>query len=417
MKVRPLTVDPLDLTVPMQVQTQEAPFHTLRIGGGFAVDQERQAGRVFGQYIDRDWKGGLRQLTLGGTVGWSWIPTSWNAHSNGPVGELSAELQQPRLYFRDLKADLRLKAERGLEPAYRYWGAQAKVGLVWQPTPYLSFTPSYNFEYYRLQTGAAQLGGSAPALLFDCPANCELSYLEERLEWDHRDDRQEPRNGFYLALALQEGGWLFGGSFDYVRVEPEARAYVSMLADDRLTFAFRVRVGTLLPGHGAQSPIVSRFYSGGNDMRGFGARYLSPLALVPITGTSGEGYYVPIGGNGLAEGSVEARYRLSGPLVVATFFDTGAVTAGNLSARGSGSVFDSLQYAVGAGVRYLTPLGPIRLDLAYRLDLGPALPVQVLGSAQAPSSSGCFGFGKGRTNSGGAPEGACSIQISIGEAF
>jgi translocation and assembly module TamA len=156
-KVRPQEADPLSLTVPIEVQTQESPFHTLRIGGGIAVDQERQAGRVFGQYLDRDWKGGLRQLTLGGTVGWSWIPTSWSANSNGPVGELSAELQQPRLYFRDLKADLRLKAERGLEPAYKYWGAQAKVGLVWQPTPYLSFTPSYNFEYYRLQTGVAQL--------------------------------------------------------------------------------------------------------------------------------------------------------------------------------------------------------------------------------------------------------------------
>jgi translocation and assembly module TamA len=237
------------------------------------------------------------------------------------------------------------------------------------------------------------------------------------LEWDHRDDRQEPRHGYYFALAFQEGGWLFGGSFDYVRLEPEARAYFSVLEDDRLTFAFRVRVGTLLPGHGAQSPIVARFYSGGNDMRGFGARYLSPLALVPNSDTTSDGYYVPVGGDGLAEGSIEARYRITRPLVIATFFDTGAVTTGQLSARGSGSIFDNLQYAVGAGLRYLTPLGPIRLDFAYRLDLGPALPVQVLGGARAPSSSGCFGFGKGRTDSGGAPEGACSIQISIGEAF
>lgn len=417
-KVRPQQANPATRTVPMQVQTQESPFHTVRVGGGVGVDQTRQEAHVYGQYIDRDFKGGLRQLTLGGSVGWAWIPSLWTNDSSGAVGNLSAELQQPRFYFRDLKADVRVEGERGLEPAYRYWGAKAKLGLIWQPTAYLSITPSYNVEFYRLQSGVASLGGSAPSLLFNCPENCLLSYVEQRIEWDHRDDAQEPRHGYYLALSLQEGGGPLGGSFDYLRIEPEARAYLSMLADDKLTFAFRVRLGTLLTGGDTKSPIVARFFSGGNQMRGFGARYLSPLALVASDATATEGYYVPLGGNGLAEGSVEARYRIGGgPLELAAFMDTGAVTAGRLRFSGTDGVFDNLQFAFGGGLRYLTPIGPIRLDFAYRPDIGPALPVERLANVAAPAASGCFGLGGARANGAGAPEGPCSIQISIGEAF
>jgi translocation and assembly module TamA len=103
--------------------------------------------------------------------------------------------------------------------------------------------------------------------------------------------------------------------------------------------------------------------------------------------------------------------------VVATFFDTGAVTIENLNVGGADSFTHQLQYAFGLGLRYLTPIGPIRVDFAYRPNFGPPLPVQTLTPLPPPVNSGCFGLGKGRANSGGAPEGQCTIQLSIGEAF
>ncbi len=420
-KVKPGEPDPTRLTVPLQVDAQESRFHTVTVGGGIAVDQTRQEVRATSSYVDRDFLGGLRRLTLNGVAGYAWIPTFYASAASGAqsgvVGSVSAELEQPRFYFRDLKLDTRLGLERGLEPAYSYYGGRAKLGLVYAPTNHLTITPSYNLEFYRLQSGAAQLGGPAPALLFGCPENCVLSYVEELVEWDMRDDRQEPHRGHYLALSLQEGGGILGGSFGYFRLVPEARAYVSFLEGDRLTFAARVKLGTLIPGNGndASSPIISRFYSGGNDMRGFNSRRLSPQFVVPQSGSATLGYTVPVGGNGLFETSFEARYGLTSSLELAAFFDTGFVARERLSAR---AFRDGILLAFGAGFRYLTPVGPIRVDFGFRPDVGPPLAVTQApgGTLTYPARSGCFGLGSSGP-SAGAPEGPCVLHISIGEAF
>ena len=178
-----------------------------------------------------------------------------------------------------------------------------------------------------------------------------------------------------------------------------------------------MKVGTLLPGNGddASSPIVSRFYSGGNAMRGFNSRRLSPEFVVPQPGSTTRGYTVPVGGNGLFEASLEARYGLTRALVLAVFVDSGFVTRERLAA----SAFrDELFMAFGTGVRYRTPVGPIRLDFGYRPDIGPPLAVtQPPGSSLTyPTRSSCFGLGSGGPRAG-APEGPCVLHISIGEAF
>ena len=72
----------------------------------------------------------------------------------------------------------------GFQPAYSYDGTRAKLGVVYTLTNHLSITPSYNLEWYHLESGTAQLGGTAPTLLFGCPTDCVLSYAEETVEWD-----------------------------------------------------------------------------------------------------------------------------------------------------------------------------------------------------------------------------------------
>ena len=163
-------------------------------------------------------------------------------------------------------------------------------------------------------------------------------------------------------------------------------------------------------------------------MRGFSTRRLSPMYLVRLPqlphgeqrpADSPSAKPLPIGGNGLFETQFEARYALVGPLTLATFLDAGFVTTEHLTVRGASGWREQMLVAVGAGIRYRTPIGPIRLDLAYRPNIGQPLQVYPTDDPTLTyeASSGCFGFGRGNPFAGGSPEGPCSIHLSIGEAF
>ncbi len=421
-------------TVPIIVDVREAPFRSVRAGGGVGIDSARNEGRLIGEFTDRNFFGGLRRFSTKAKLGYAFLPNivavvaDPPASQHGVIFNFINEFEQPRFFLRDLSFRTAVDISSSRELAYNYVGGTLKAGFVWQPWTWLTVFPSYNLDLYFLSS-AINLGGSAPEKLFDCPTTCVISYLEQTVAVDKRDDRLEPKEGFLLSLSVQEGGGPLGGSFSFVRLLPEARGYVSFGETKRVTLSAKVRLGTILTGAGSNSPIVSRFFSGGSDMRGFGSRRLSPMLPVPtlVSGATpmpGEvvpGEAVPVGGNGLFEASFEARWNVWGNLVLAAFSDTGFVTSRSFDFGRPSYFFSNLLVAVGLGVRYKTPLGPIRFDIAGRLPIGPSL--EVLPEGGNPVSypvGGCFFWGGGSTSltrGSGYPENACNIHLSIGEAF
>gem|GEM_PF-267556 len=474
-------------TIPVVIEVREAPFHSVRFGGGVGVEAFRTEIRALGEYTDRNFLGGLRRLTLTGKVGYAWAANGIDSLFNssislagvphGVIADLGVQLEQPRILFQDVSGQLSLNLERGVEPAYTHLGGRVGLGFAWRPTANFSFRPSVVFEGYRIDgtpglTGLGAIGTpEASNLALGCPTGAiscfvPLNYLEQVIEYDKRDNPISPTSGYYLSLAFQEGGGPLS-DFAFLRIMPEARGYLTPFRETPITFAMRVRAGTLVTyategNPSAVSPIVSRFFAGGpSSMRGFSSGRLSPLQLVldtppgepppppetaPPGGPEGEDSLrrrnlVPLGGNGLFDASLEARWRVgSSNLHMATFVDAGIVTQQGFGMVGEGcddvnqncastrtSLLEYLRgnllSAVGFGVRYHTPVGPIRLDLAYRLPMGPPLPVNS-GPYYYGYDTSCFGFGRDRTGTGtpptgygGAPEGRCVVHISIGEAF
>ncbi|WP_164015453.1 BamA/OMP85 family outer membrane protein [Pyxidicoccus trucidator] len=432
-------------TVPVVVDVREAPFRSVRLGGGVGVDAARQEVRVLGEWTHRNFRGGLRRFTVRGRLGYAFIPNILDRSKAGPIFEVTTEFEQPRFLFRDLRLQTSLTAERGLEQAYDYWGGKLKAGVIWQPHRSFSIFPSYNLEIYRL-TGRVSADARVPPIVLGCEdaqeqCNQALSYLEVAFAWDRRDDPIEPREGYYLSLSVQKGGGPFFGKYTYVRLLPDMRYYRPLDNDRRLILAAKVRLGTLNPAGGGQSSIVTRFFSGGaTAMRGFNGQRLSPMAALPRTenepivgdeenlviSQNEQWDTVPVGGNSYFESSLELRYQFTESIMVAAFYDSGLVGIENFGHSQAPKLFGPDHYhALGVGLRYLTVVGPIRLDIARRLDIGGGLPVSTPGYIY-PDSGGCFGIGSSWSTNGpktrgaafaGAPDGQCALHLSIGEAF
>jgi len=462
-------------TVPVVVDVREAPFRSVRAGGGIGLDAARQEIRVLGEWTHRNFFGGLRKLTLTSRLGYAFIPNITAAFDrvdtdgdgepdspnettpHGPVFQLSAQFEQPRFLARDLRLQASLTAERGLEQAYNYIGGRSRTGVVWQPRPDLSLTPTYNLELYNLRGQRGSVDQTtAPALVLGCrdgstdECNISVSYLEQFIELNRRDDPLAPTHGYYASLSFQEGGKFLGGDYDFVRVLPDVRGYYTFGPKERFTLAARLRMGTLLTsvenGVRTDSAIVNRFFSGGGaSMRGFNSRRLSPMNVINPDAEQPADRVVPVGGNSLVETSVELRFKLFSELSLAAFHDSGLTGNGALNfgphqddvLKESGRVFGDYHYqAVGLGLRYITIVGPIRLDVARRLNIGKPLPILTGTPGQTTTLGGlgdCFGLGVkqqtitdpgGTTRTvnvereyAGSPEGLCTFFLSIGEAF
>ena len=176
------------------------------------------------------------------------------------------------------------------------------------------------------------------------------------LIYDIRNDPLDATRGYYIAALLQPF-YEFEFGNPAVRGTLEGRYYYSLVGLDRLVLAGRVKVGSYYGPSAAESPPDLLFFAGGGgSVRGY--PYRSIGVSTTVNGAQGT-----VGGRGLFEGSAEARYRFSDSWGGAAFADAGFVSE---NPRFAGE--NDLRIGVGAGVRYFTPIGPLRVDLATPLD-------------------------------------------------
>jgi translocation and assembly module TamA len=434
--------------VPVLVEVREAPFHTIRYGGGVGVDPSRQEVRAIAEYTDRNFLGGLRTLSFKAKVGWAFVPAIWDIQANGLIFDFLTQFIQPNFFVPSLKFLASVDLYKQVEDGYGYYGGRSRTGVAWSPVSRLTISPTYAFELDQVTGTTNGLSGDIPTLAYGCstsPCVQRLSYLEQTVVWDARDNIVDPKRGYYLGVSFQESGAWIGSGFTYIRLLPEVRGYVTV---GPITFAARLMVGTILQPNPCSiaaeaglanqtcdpSPIVNRFFAGGaGSNRGFGSRQLSPLlpiANLPLTpsGQAGSivapvgfpgqsiGSVIPIGGNGLLDASFEVRWAFARDWVAATFVDAAFVSYGAFSLRD----LSTTQMAVGIGIRYRTPIGLLRVDLGYRLNVGGPLPVvPVQPSVSYTSNTNCLAFTSVDHGTGyaGAPFSRCAFHFAVGESF
>ena len=188
--------------------------------------------------------------------------------------------------------------------------------------------------------------------LIDFKADSAFTEFALGFRNDRRDDFLDPSNGLLVNLTLKEKGLLFGSDREFIELAGEGRFYRSL--PGRLVLATKVLGGALFDlSEEGEIPNIERYFGGGlSSVRGWGFEELGPRDASGAV----------VGGKSRLEGSVELRARLG-----RYFGLVGFVDAGNVDSEFEAFNLGSLRWAIGSGLRYLSPVGPIRLDFARRL--------------------------------------------------
>lgn len=178
------------------------------------------------------------------------------------------------------------------------------------------------------------------------------------LTYDSRDDPADATEGFFLEATAQPFYEFHYGNAA-ARLTAEGRAYYGFGEEKRVVLAGRLKLGSLPGPSIAEAPPDRLFFAGGGgSVRGYAYRN---IGVPTANGVSG--------GRSLIEASVELRVRVTQTIGVVGFMDAGYVGAEPIP-----DFNEDLRVGAGAGLRYLTGLGPIRIDAAVPLDARPGDP-------------------------------------------
>ncbi|HVS32523.1 MAG TPA: translocation/assembly module TamB domain-containing protein [Thermoanaerobaculia bacterium] len=217
----------------------------------------------------------------------------------------------------------------------------------------------------------------------------QISSVTPTFFWDRRNDVINPTRGFFTSASVEYAFKLFSADSQFLKEFVQGAWYLPVSA--RTVVALSGRVGFIQP-LGSDDPatienerfipLSERFTAGGDtshrayplDLLGtLCQEFVSPgqgpapprggfpgcqPTLVDLDGTRDSFRIVPLGGNALFLVNAEYRFPIFSSVGGAVFTDIGNVFANRID-------FGELRYGAGVGVRYLSPVGPLRFDVGF----------------------------------------------------
>jgi outer membrane protein assembly complex protein YaeT len=455
---------------------QEAPSHDARYSVGFNTIDFVQ---VAGHYTDYNWLSGAKRLTLDAAVG-NLLAHSLNgngifydvgktvvggseAQYLAPTYTASADVRYPWFGSPNNEAAFGVFAHRRSSPGIYVdngYGLSGTFTRTLFPRGPLSL--NYRFEMTNTQAGdvyfCVNYGICDVTTLASLRKRQSLSPLALTFSIDRADNPFEPRSGFRTQFDLEHASSYTGSDFRYNRATGDFAAFVPISRHSVIAGHIKFGVVNALASTAeavgvGNDPFAAasilhprkRFYAGGSQsVRGYAEGQLGPRVLtIPaakllandsenpecraatIVKCNPNGAFKdrdfeprPLGGNRLLEGSVEFRFPLFGPLIGATFVD-GAYLAQNTS---PGLPKSKTAITPGFGVRYMSPVGPVRVDVGINPTASEELPVVT--EDLANGGQGLVTLDASRLYSPSKQSGGLNsilarltLHLSIGEAF
>ncbi len=332
--VRARAADRLDETgrLPTTFTVAERPRHAI----GFSAAYETNYGPSVRAYWEhRNLFGGAERLRVEAEVA--------RIGTGGPIGQETyrggATYRDPGLFGRDLTLVVSLFALRERLEAY---DRDAITGTV-------LFEQRLSERLFVQAGPAADFGRSGPSGGRLVPY--EIAGVTFGGRYDGTDSLLDPSQGWRLNGAVTPS-WSFSTSGPFAPSRVTGSTYWDVFGSRRGILAARGTFGSLLGSELADVPRHLRFYAGGGgSVRGYDYQSIGPR----------DERNRPSGGGSLVEASVEWRQRVWGDIGAVAFVDAGSV------GTSSAPDFSNLRFGAGLGVRYHTPIGPIRADVAVPL--------------------------------------------------
>ena len=314
-----------DDSLPIRADLVEAPLRRL----GFGAELSSTDGATLSAYwLHRNLFGGAERLRLDAEI------SGLGGENGGFDGLASAVYSIPAVLTPDTRLSFGVTLEHLDEVTFTLDRINLEAGLEHRFSDHLSGSLFANLGYGEISDAFST-------------RDVTMLSLPVGLTWDNRDNAFDARQGWYVdttltPFAMAEGS---GG----VRFTADARGYMAFGEDGGTRLAARLQLGTLDGGAIDTLPPDWLFFSGGADtVRGQGYQSLGAMQGGVLTG-----------GRSFFGTSLELRQDLFGNFGAVLFADTGYVASGPYWDTGG-----SWHTGAGIGVRYDTPVGPIRLDLA-----------------------------------------------------
>ena len=379
-----------ETTRDLLVTIEEAPPTTVGYGGGVegrlravqsaeggvATDRFELAPRAFFEIGRRNVFGTNRSLNFF---------TSVALHPPQPDAPALTEyrlvgtFREPRVFDTNADAFVNTTFEQQIRSSFNFARRSLSADIGRHVTPAISLTGRYQIQ--RTEVFDEKLGNDQ--LLIDRTfPQFRLSSFSGSVVRDTRDDPVDPAKGQYASATGQLAARAIGSQIGFVKSFFTAQAFRILPHTSRIVLAGNARLG-LAAGFPRESvddqghvvpgvlirdlPQSERFYAGGDStIRGFALDRVGTRHVPSLPSDTLDDDLLPIGGNGLMIFNAELRVPVTGGLGVVGFLDSG-----NVFARVGDLDLGEMRSAVGSGVRYKSPFGPLRFDIGFKVHRQP----------------------------------------------
>jgi outer membrane protein assembly complex protein YaeT len=276
--------------------------------------------------------------------------------------------REPRVFNTAADAFLTAIVEQQHRSSFNFWrrGFNAEVGR--RVTAAFSLLGSYQINQTELFD--EKINPQDQPLIDRLFPQVLLSSFSASGIHDTRDDQLNPVGGHYLSANGQVAARAIGSQVGLLKTYFTAQAFRELPGSNRVVLAASARLGMATAfargDAGVQLPASERYFAGGDTtVRGFALDRLGTPEVIDATG-------FPVGGNGVVILNAELRVPVMRFLGVVGFLDSG-----NVFRQTTDIDLGRLRATTGFGVRVQSPVGPIRVDVGFKLDRQEITPGQV----------------------------------------